>query len=304
MSEETDPTSERLGGTALKAGGICGDVTGVKTHTVAGGGDIEIRVDETGNEDGQPILFVHGFSMSRLVWDRQLRSDLADDYRLVAMDARGHGLSDKPGGEDAYADPELWAADIEAVIDELCLDNPVLVGWSVGSEWICDYLMVHGEDTVAGVNMVGPRIAIQDEDPAEKIGEGMLGLIQSGVFASTDVEENMAGLEQFVSLQTADPLPPKDHVFLFGNVSLVPPYARAAMIARTVTHDDVLAELDSPVLITHGEVDNVMQFASTEHFSELIPNAQTSFYPQMGHMPFLEAADRFNQELREFVDER
>lgn len=303
MNEETGPASEPLRGTVLKTGGIYGDVGDVKAHTVTGGGDIDIHVNETGNEDGQPILFVHGFSMSRLVWDRQLRSDLADDYRLVAMDARGHGLSDKPEGEDAYADPELWAADIKAVIDELGLDNLVLVGWSAGAGWILDYMMVHGEDNVAGVNMVGPRIAIRDEDLTEKISEGMLGLIQSGVFASNDVEESMAGLAQFVSLQTADPLPPKDHAFLFGNVSLVPPYARAAMFARNVTHDDVLAELASPVLITHGETDNVMLPASTEHFSELIPNAQTSFYPQVGHMPFLEATDRFNHELREFVDE-
>lgn len=302
MVEATPPgTSEETEN--VTSPGIFGDVAGVKAHTVTGGGGIDIRVDETGNEDGQPILFVHGFSMSRLVWDRQLRSDLANDYRLVAMDVRGHGLSDKPEREDAYVDPELWAADVEAVIDELGLDHPVLVGWSAGAGWISDYLMVYGEDNVAGVNMVGPRIALQDEDVTEKISEGMLGLIQRGVFASNDVEESMAGLEQFVSLQTADPLPHKDHVFLFGNVSLVPPYARAAMFARNVTHDDVLAELDSPVLIAHGEADNVMQLASTDHFSELVPNAQTSFYPQVGHMPFLEATDRFNQELREFVNE-
>lgn len=118
MSEETGPTSKPLRGTVLKTGGIYGDVADVKTHTVTGSGDIDIRVNETGDEDGQPILFVHGFSMSRLVWDRQLRSDLADDYRLVTLNVRGHGLSDKPEGEDAYADPKLWADDIEAVIKD------------------------------------------------------------------------------------------------------------------------------------------------------------------------------------------
>lgn len=54
--------------------------------------------------------------------------------------------------------------------------------------------MVHGEDNVEGVNMNDPRIAIQDEDPTEKISEGMLGPIQSGVFASNDVEENMTDI--------------------------------------------------------------------------------------------------------------
>lgn len=301
MRVEPDPATDP--GTARNSRVVRGDVGDVTAHTVTGGGDIDIRVDEAGNEDGQPILFVHGFSMSRLVWSGQLGSELADEYRLVAMDVRGHGDSGKPRGEDAYADPERWAADFHAVIDALGLDDLVIVAWSGGAGWFSDYLLVHGEDRVAGMNLVAPRIAIRDEDLTETISGGMLDLIRRGVFATNDVEASMAGLERFVSLQTADPLPPADHVFLFGTVSLVPPYARAAMFARAVTPDDVLAELDAPVLLSHGDADDVMRPASTDHFAELIPNARTSFYPEVGHMPFLEAPDRFNRELRAFVED-
>lgn len=51
------------------------------------------------------------------------------------------------------------------------------------------------------------------------------------------------------------------------------------MFARHVTHNEVLGELYSPLLIIHGEADNIMLSARTEHFSELTPNAQISFYP-------------------------
>jgi pimeloyl-ACP methyl ester carboxylesterase len=61
-------------------------------HTVRGGGDIALRVDETGD----PILFGHGYTRSRLSRDEQTSSDLADEFRLVATDDRGHGLSDDP----------------------------------------------------------------------------------------------------------------------------------------------------------------------------------------------------------------
>jgi non-heme chloroperoxidase len=68
----------------------------MKTHKVAGGGGVQLHVIEAGNPGGRPILFIHGISQSSLAWSRQLDSELARDHRLVAMDLRGHGLSDKP----------------------------------------------------------------------------------------------------------------------------------------------------------------------------------------------------------------
>jgi pimeloyl-ACP methyl ester carboxylesterase len=66
-----------------------------------------LNVVETGNPDGKPILFIHGLSGCGLVWGRQLGSELGRDFRLVAMDLRGHGMSAKP--RDAYGDSRLWA---------------------------------------------------------------------------------------------------------------------------------------------------------------------------------------------------
>ena len=74
----------------------------MKIHKVVGGAGTRLHLVETGNSKGRPILFLHGFSQCGLAWSRQLNSDLAEDYRLVAMDLRGHGLSDKP--RDGYAD--------------------------------------------------------------------------------------------------------------------------------------------------------------------------------------------------------
>ena len=78
----------------------------MKHHRITGGGT-QLHVAETGNPDGRPILFIHGFSQCSLSWGRQLSSDLADDDRLIAMDLRGHGQSDKP--RDAYGESKLWA---------------------------------------------------------------------------------------------------------------------------------------------------------------------------------------------------
>jgi non-heme chloroperoxidase len=72
----------------------------VKTHKITGGGSVLLHVVETGNQRGRPIVFLHGVSQSSLTWNLQMSSSLADAHRLVAMDLRGHGLSDKP--HDAY----------------------------------------------------------------------------------------------------------------------------------------------------------------------------------------------------------
>src|SRR5688500_18085615 len=116
----------------------------MKSHIIAGGGGVPLHVVETGAPAGRSILFIHGFSQCCLAWSRQLHSELAADRHLIAMDLRGHGLSGKP--RDAYAESKLWADDVNAVIQALDLDRPILSGWSYGPLVILDYLRHYGED--------------------------------------------------------------------------------------------------------------------------------------------------------------
>ena len=60
-------------------------------HQVTSSDGTRLHLVETGNPSGRPIMFIHGFSQCSLAWSRQMNSNLADDYRLVAMDMRGHG---------------------------------------------------------------------------------------------------------------------------------------------------------------------------------------------------------------------
>ena len=72
-----------------------------------------------------PVIAI---SQNAISWDLQLRSALGRRFRLVAMDLRGHGASDRPRA--GYDDPSLWADDVDAAIRDLSLDQPVLCGWS------------------------------------------------------------------------------------------------------------------------------------------------------------------------------
>ena len=99
----------------------------MKTHTVRGGSGLRLHVREWGKADGPPILFIHGLSQNHLCWAKQYESALADEFRLVACDLRGHGMSEAPLELEHYTDSQLWADDVAAIIEELALDRPVLV---------------------------------------------------------------------------------------------------------------------------------------------------------------------------------
>lgn len=176
----------------------------MRTHQVTGGGGITLHVDETGPESGRPILFVHGFSTSGLPWTYQMESTLAEEFRLLTVDLRGHGRSEKP--EDAYGDPELWADDIHAVVTERGLDDPVVVASSMGGVFLCDYLSVHGEDGVAGINLVGAISTVGTSESAANVGTDFTELVPA--LRSTDAAESFAGIDELWRRVPHEELPP------------------------------------------------------------------------------------------------
>ena len=268
------------------------------SYTVTGGDGVELVVDAVGPTDARPIVFVHGYSQSRLCWTRQLESTLADAFRLVAFDIRGHGDSEKP--VDAYDEPRLWADDVRAVLDSLDRDDPVLVGWSYGGLIISDYLSVYGTADVSGANYVGAISEKGTEDAARFGGEEFVALADG--FNSTDAQTSVETLASFVDLCVEEPLSPGDHHFMLGYNVKTPPHVREALQARTVENEATLRGLDVPVLLTHGEADPVVLPGAAEKHAELIPDVEHSLYADVGHSPFFERPERFNAELRAFVE--
>jgi non-heme chloroperoxidase len=272
------------------------DETKVQTHRVTGGGGVQLHVEETGNPSGRPVLFIHGISQSHLAWDGQLHSELARDLRMVAIDLRGHGESERP--VDAYGDSALWAEDVHAVIMSLHLERPILTGWSYGGVVICDYLSRYGEGALGGVHLAA-AVSRLGEPVVPFLGPRFLATVP-GLF-STDAEESVRSLQTFVRLLTLEERSSADSALVLGASAAVPPWVRQALLSRTLDYDSLLAGLSLPVLISHGLEDEVVLPAMGEHHASLIPHAQTSYYPNVGHATFWEDPDRFNSELRTFA---
>jgi pimeloyl-ACP methyl ester carboxylesterase len=271
----------------------------MRTYTVTGGGELKLHVQETGNPDGKSILFIHGFSQCRLAWNKQTHSDLAQDFRLIAMDIRGHGLSDKP--RHVYGDSKLWADDVHAVITTLGLDKPVLSGWSYGGIIISDYINFYGEDAIAGTNWVGTVSRLGDP----LLQGGFLGadfLAIAPGFFSENVEESVASLQKLLRLCVHEAPSLEDFYFFLGYNVIVPPYVRLGLLSRHLNNDPVIERMHKPMLLSHGEQDAIVLLSMGQHVAGLAKHAQLSVYPHVGHAPFWEASERFNRELREFRD--
>ena len=91
-----------------------------------------LAVYEWGNVGGPEVLLVHGFAQCHLCFEPQYRSALAERFRLVAYDMRGHGGSGQPRDSAAYQGGRVWADDLATVMAAKGLKRPVLVGWSMG----------------------------------------------------------------------------------------------------------------------------------------------------------------------------
>jgi non-heme chloroperoxidase len=271
----------------------------MRAHTVRGGGGLRLHVREWGRPDGPPILFLHGWSQNHLCWARQYESGLAGEFRLVACDLRGHGMSEAPLEPEHYTDAGRWADDVAAIVGQLSLDRVVLVGWSYGSFVIDDYVRVHGQDRIAAVNFVEGAVKLGEAAFGTLIGPGFLDHFVDAT--SDDLPTNLRAMRSFVRTCLVKPVPDDDlETAMCWNV-VVPAQVRANLAARQIDDDDVLRALRVPLLVTHGREDTVVLPAMAEHVLATCPTAEASWYEGVGHAPHLEEPERFNRELAELT---
>lgn len=291
----------RYGKALLIAAGLVISSTGVAGEPVkvTGGDGLQLAVYEAGNPEGPPILFLHGITQSHLSWGRQMQGPLAEEFRLVAMDLRGHGASDKPLDAANYTDSELFAKDVHAVIRSKSLERPVLVGWSYGGFVIADYLRHFGDGDIGGIVLVGVSPRIGTEEAQADLGPEFLKA--AGGLMSDDVRTNIEAVRNFLPLVTEKPLSDEARDIAFGTAMMVPPAVRRALFGRELDNEALFSGIDAPALIAHGRHDRIVNLGTAKEMAKVIPNAEFKVYDDSGHAPFLEETERFNQDLAAFV---
>src|SRR4249919_3715983 len=100
---------------------------------------------------GQPIVFSHGWPLSSDDWDNQMLFFMAQGYRVIAHDRRGHGRSTQTS--DGH-DLDHYADDLAAVVEHLDLHDAIHVGHSTGGGEVVRYIGRHGESRVAKAALI------------------------------------------------------------------------------------------------------------------------------------------------------
>jgi non-heme chloroperoxidase len=261
-----------------------------------------LHVREHGPEDAPPIVLVHGWSQCHLAWKKQLGSELARDYRLIAFDLRGHGMSDVPAGHEAYTRGQRWAEDVHAVVEQSGARGTLLVGWSHGSFVVADYLRWYGDAALRGVVLMSWAVKIgASPELRQYIGPGFADFAQGAM--SQDLPESIAAIRMFVREMFAKPIPADDHEEALCYNMVVPPHVhRWTTQHEPVDNSEVLAAVRVPLWAAHGGADHVVLPGALGMVRAASPDAAVTTYPGAGHAPFLEDPEAFNTDLRAFAE--
>jgi pimeloyl-ACP methyl ester carboxylesterase len=242
---------------------------------------------------GPPLVLLHGYvGDGAATWRRQL-DDLYDEFTVVACDGPGVGRSSDPPESFRLGD---FAGCLAGFIDALGLGRPHLVGLSFGGGLALELYRRH--PVVPRTLVLAPAYAgwagslppaeverrlHQVLEMAELPPERFVGAVAPTLFsesASADVKA------EFVANMTG-----------FHPAGL---RAMARSIAEADLRD-VLARIDVPTLLLYGERDVRAPLDVAEGLHAAIPGSRLVVLPGVGHLSSVEAAERFDSELRAFL---
>lgn len=269
---------------------------GDKTYAVTAPDGVTLAVQEAGDPDGQPVVFIHGLLGSRIDWQPQFDSPALRRYRLISYDLRGHGLSGKPVQAEAYRDGRRWADDLDAVLKAAHARKPVLVGWSLGGAVISNYLAAYGDAGIAGAVYVDGVVELKaDQITAHpEVYRDM---------TAPDLMTHLDGERSFLALCFARQ--PARAVFerLLANAAMASWDMQRAVQSMSVPAAEGLGRARVPLLLLYGERDALVKARpSIARAVQLNPHVQSKLYPNSGHAPFMEEPERFNRDLAAFLE--
>ncbi|OCH85853.1 alpha beta-hydrolase [Obba rivulosa] len=263
----------------------------------------EIYADAVGDPSKPSIVFIHGFSVSSMVFDIVFSDPkFFEHYYLVRYDTRGHGRSGKPEEEDTWQSQRV-CQDFDAVVAGFGLKAPFVAAWSMGGTNMADILSFHPPSYVSGLILIA--------------GYPYTACIPSGTTpftSTTDTPLFQATALAFVGKLTAPGivLPHRMRQALLGDVMVQPRVCCARFLSRTQNPKGFFeaGSKGLPMLIVEAEKDSIFpgkRMVEAVNAREHLPgyegwkNLQTVKIFGAGHMPFFEKPEEFRAAVLEFV---
>ncbi|MEK6356449.1 MAG: alpha/beta hydrolase [Burkholderia cenocepacia] len=269
---------------------------------------VDIFYKDWGPRDAQPIVFHHGWPLSADDWDTQMLFFLANGYRVIAHDRRGHGRSSQVAeGHDM----DHYAADAFALVETLDLRHAVHIGHSTGGGEVARYVARHGEPTgrVAKAILVSAVTPLMLKTPSNP--EGLPLDVFDGL--RKGLAENRA---QFFVDVPAGPFYGFNRPDATVHQGVIQNWWRQGMMGSAQAHYDgikAFSETDQtedlqligvPTLVLHGEDDQIVPYKDAALKTiKLLKNGKLKTFPGFSHGMLTVNASVLNAELLAFVQE-
>jgi non-heme chloroperoxidase len=252
---------------------------------------------------GQPIVFSHGWPLSADDWDTQMLFFLDKGYRVIAHDRRGHGRSSQVGGGH---DMDHYADDLAAVIAHLDLKDAIHVGHSTGGGEVVHYIARHGESRVAKaaiLSAVPPLMVKTDANPG-----GLPKDVFDGLRAQLAANRSV-----FYRDLASGPFYGFNRPGVKSSEAIIDNWWRQGMMGGAKAHYDGivafsqtdftedLKKISVPVLVMHGDDDQIVPYADSAPLSVKLPkNGTLKTYNGFPHGMPTTHADPINADLLTF----
>lgn len=255
----------------------------------------QIAYDDAGN--GRPLLLMHGLMAHREFF--RLQAPLAEDFRLITVDLRGHGASRH---DDRATTVELMAADVAALIEAMELEAVLGIGWSLGATVLWHLLTGPSASRFAGSIVI-------DMTPRVLNGEGWdLGLSREMCEARRQaIADDFAGFawqagEAIFAQPVSDAARPLAD-WSAQEFARNDPRTTAAMWESLVDQDlrARLRDIRQPALIVHGAESQLYGAATANYLACAIADARVAQFECSGHAPHMEEPALFNLTVQQFA---
>ena len=257
-----------------------------------------------GPRDAQVIFFHHGWPLSADDWDNQMMFFLGEGYRVIAHDRRGHGRSTQT---DSGNDMDTYADDLKQLAAHLNLRDAIHVGHSTGGGEVAHYVARADPGRVSKAVLIGavPPIMLKtDANPGGMPIEAFDGYRQALAANRAQLYLDIAS-GPFYGFNRTGVLPIQgviDNWYRQGMMGgIKAQYDCVKAFSETDFTDDLKA-IDVPVLVMHGDDDQVVPYADSAPLSvKLLRNGQLKTYEGFPHGMATTHADVINADLLAFI---
>ena len=263
--------------------------------------NIEIYYEDHGS--GQPVVLIHGYPLNGRSWERQERALLAAGHRVISYDRRGFGLSSQP---TAGYDYDTFAADLNALLEHLALEDVVLVGFSMGTGEVTRYLGSYGSARVRKAALLGviPPFVLKTDDNPEGVDGQVFEDIKAAIVADRyayfkDFFDNFYNVDVLGGSRISEQALQASFNVAAGSS----PYATYACVDTWLTDfRGDLPKIDVPTLVVHGTEDRILPISATaERLPGLIADVKLVKVDGGPHNIAWTHPDEVNDALLEFL---